>query len=166
MAQKRTRTPPTPGQLGAMLQKHLSFEINRFRLAASFWGKRRHDRLVDAMIRESCLIHLRLLLDFFYPRYDPESSRYEDVFVSDYLPERDQMPPELHRLLEKPPWLEDYRNQLDWRVAHLTLKRIGFERQPAWEPLEQFAHMEKLISLFLTALPPEMARLFDPGRQG
>ena len=121
-----------------MLHEHLSFEINRFRLAASMWGKPKYDGVTDAMIRESCLIHMRLLLDFFYPRIKPEKSKYEDVFVTDYLPNKAHLPQALQRLLLKPPWLRDYRDQLDWRLAHLSMKRTGFKKNPAWQPDKQF----------------------------
>src|SRR5882762_3670729 len=100
-----------------MFRKHLSFEINRFRIAASMWGKSNYGSVVDAMIRESCLIHMRLLLDFFYPRIDPKkSTKFEDVFVTDYLPEKTQLRKELQELLTQPSWLQDYRDKLDWRL--------------------------------------------------
>jgi hypothetical protein len=165
MAKKRTRTAPTPDQLKAMLRKHLSFEINRFRLAASFWGKCQHDRLVDAMIRESCLIHFRLLLDFFYPRIDPQFSKHNDIFVSDFLPDPEAIRPEFRELLKEPPWLKGYRDQLDWRLAHLTLNRFQFEGH-RWEASQQFQHVERLISLFLADLPGDLRDCFDPNRQG
>lgn len=109
------------------------------------------------MIRESCLVHFRLLLDFFYPRVCPERSKYEDVFASDFFP--NGLPPELE---QQPEWLEDYRNQLDWRLAHLTLKRLEFEQWPYWDPIPEFAHMQSTIELFLAALPEEQRGWFNP----
>lgn len=149
-----------------MLQKHLSFEINRFRIGVSMWGKPKYGPVADAMIRESCLIHMRLLLDFFYPRIDPaKNSKFEDVFVTDYLPEKTQLHKEFQELLKEPSWLQDYRDQLDWRLAHLTMKRMDFEKNPAWQPEKQFKHLERLISEFITALPEETRALFNPHRQ-
>jgi hypothetical protein len=149
-----------------MLRKHLSFEINRFRTAASMWGKPKYGSVVDAMIRESCLIHMRLLLDFFYPRIGPaKKRRFEDVFVTDYLPENTQLTREFQDLLAEPPWLQDYRNQLDWRLAHLTMKRIDFEKNPAWQPEKQFAHLERLICGFISALPQRTRALFNRHQQ-
>jgi hypothetical protein len=162
---KVQRTPPTAGELEKMLSKHLSFEINRFRLTVSLWGAPKYAGPIDAMVRESCLIHMRLLLDFFYPRYNPASSKFRDVFVTDYL-DRNQMSPELLKLLTPPAWLNDYRDQLDWRLAHLTLKRIDFEQNPCWSPEPQFGHLERLIGEFLKALPANRAALFNPNMQG
>ena len=144
-----------------MLREHVSFEIGRFRKAASLWGKAKYGRVEDAMIRESCLIHMRLLLDFFYPRVDPRKSKHEDVFVSDYLPERGRLPLEL---ANNPPWLQEYRDQLDWRLAHLTMKRFEFEERPVWQPQEQFGHLERLIAAFLAALPADVKAEFDPNK--
>ena len=160
------RTPPKQNRLDEMFRKHLSFEINRFRIAVSMWGKPKYGIVADAMIRESCLIHMRLLLDFFYPRIDPtKKSKFEDVFVTDYLPEKTQLREEFQKLLTKPSWLQDYRDQLDWRLAHLTMKRMGFEKNPAWQPEKQFKHLERLISEFISALPEKTRALFNPHQQ-
>jgi hypothetical protein len=160
------RVPPTQSQLDAMLRKHLSFEINRFRTAASMWGKPKYGSVADAIIRESCLMHMRLLLDFFYPRRDPMKKRkYEDVFVTDYLPEKARLRKEFQDLLAEPPWLQDYRNRLDWQLAHLTMKRIDFEKNPAWQPEKQFAHLELLIREFISALPEKTRALLNPEEQ-
>jgi len=160
------RVPPTQSQLDEMLREHLSFEINRFRVAASMWNKRKYGNVVDAMIRESCLIHMRLLLDFFYPRIDSRKKRkYDDVFVTDYLPEKTQLRRQLQELLEEPAWLQGYRNQLDWRLAHLTTKRIDYDKNRAWRPQEQFRHLELLIREFISALPEKTRALYDPHQQ-
>jgi len=160
------RVPPKQNQLDEMLRKHLSFEINRFRIAASMWGKPRYGKVADAMIRESCLIHMRLLLDFFYPRIDPtKKSKFEDVFVTDYLPDKTQLRKEFQNLLAKPSWLQGYRDRLDWRLAHLTVKRMDFEKNPVWRPEKQFEHLERLISEFISALPEKTRALFNPHQQ-
>jgi hypothetical protein len=148
-----------------MLRHHLSFEIARFQQGISHWGKRKYGTQADAMIRESCLIHLRLLLDFFYPRKNWAYTKYKDIFVSDYLPERSRLSPEFRELLEQPPWLQNYRDQLDWRVAHLTLERLQFDpgpQRPSWDPVPHFAHVKRLITSFLKALPPDVKAFFDP----
>ena len=160
------RTPPTQPQLDEMFHEHLSFEINGFRLAVSMWGQQNHDGRVDAMIREACLIHMRLLLDFFYPRIDPKKSKFEDVFVSDYLPNKTQLPKPLQKLLTAPSWLQDYRDQLDWRLAHMTMMRMEFKKKRrVWEPQKQFVHLESLISGFIAALPDKTRALFNPNQQ-
>ena len=149
-----------------MFQRHLSFEINRFRLAVSLWSKPKYDGLADAMIRESCLIHMRLLLDFFYPRINPKrQTKYEDIFVTDFLPDKTQLRREFQTLLAKPLWLQAYRDQLDWRLAHLTMKRLDFEKNPIWQPEKQFEHLEQLICEFISALPETTRSLYNPRQQ-
>jgi hypothetical protein len=148
-----------------MLRHHLSFEIARFRQGVSHWGKHKYGSQADAMIRESCLVHLRLLLDFFYPRKNSAFTKYKDIFVSDYLPDRNCLSPDFQDLLEPPAWLQHYRDQLDWRLAHLTLERLRFEpgpERPSWNPVPQFDHVERLITEFIAALPREMKAFFDP----
>jgi hypothetical protein len=159
---RRQRTPPCTDELKKMLREHLSFEIGRFRQGVSFWYQP-GDGVAEGMLRESCLIHVRLLLDFFYPRVEPKDSKYEDVFVFDYFQGDASISEDLAELLKAPPWLQRYRDQLDWRLAHLTLKRLGFDRPPSsvWRPAEQFNHLERLIKLFVQALPPDMRRFFD-----
>jgi hypothetical protein len=161
------RIPPTHLQLMEMLREHLSFEISRFRLAVSMWERQSDDYLIDAMVRESCLIHMRLLLEFFYPRGRPANSKFKDIFVSDYLPVSKKLPRSLNKLLARPAWLEDYRNQLDWRLAHMTMERLAFNKPHcrAWDPKKQFTHLEDLIVEFLKALPDEMRAEFNPRKQ-
>ncbi|MBZ5611146.1 MAG: hypothetical protein LAP38_23025 [Acidobacteriia bacterium] len=169
----KPRSRPTRDELERMM-KHLSFEINRFRIGASRWpagdqpDQCRPGVPVDAMIRESCLLHFRLLLDFFYPRIDPAKSVFDDIFVTDYFLDSTRLSPTFQKLLETPQWLSEYRDMLDWRLAHLTMRRFEFEAPPHrfWNPAEQFGHIEKLITEFLNAIDDEMKSLFDPTRQG
>ena len=159
------KVPLTQNQLDEMLRVHLRFEIERFQMAASMWGRSKYGVEVDGMIRESCLIHMRLLLDFFYPRVDPRKRKYDDVFVTDYLPEKTQLRKQFQELLAEPAWLRDYRDQLDWRLAHLTTKRIDYNTNAAWRPQEQFRHLELLIREFKSALPERTRAMFNPHRQ-
>jgi hypothetical protein len=164
----KPRSEPTLDELERMMKKHLSFEINRFRNGVSLWGASKYGVPADAMIRESCLLHFRLLLEFFYPRGNHSKSHHEDVFVYDYLPDVSKLLPSFQRLLEAPDWLQEYRDMLDWRLAHLTRERFKFEEPPhrVWNPAEQFVLIEQLIAEFLAALDPGMSKLFDPTRQG
>lgn len=154
---------PTQSELDEMLREHLSFEIGRFRSSASMWNKEGIIAPVNQIIKESCLIHLRLLLDFFYPRKNSEKSNFKDVFYYDYLPDKTTLSQELRNLLDEPSWVKKYRNELDWRLAHLTLERFAFKDKPEWNP--PFEHMEKLISEFLAALPEKTRSLFNPNRE-
>lgn len=153
--------------------KHISFEINRFRLASKMWVRRdlklnlepELEGPVRAMFGDSCLIHTRLLLDFFYPRPGWSISKWKDVFVTDYLPDRASLPATFQKLLQEPAWLQDYRDRFDWRLAHLTRERLPFDNDPSWRTKEPFDHLERLISEFLDALPPNMRALYNPHQQ-
>ena len=104
--------------------------------------------------------------DFFYPRVPPKKSKFEDVFVSDYLPDAKQAPKSLRQLLTPPSWLQDYRDRLDWRLAHMTMKRMGFKHhRRIWDPQKQFAHLERLTSEFIAALPENTRLLFNPDQK-
>ena len=153
MSQK-TRIVPTETELDAMLSTHLSFEINRFRLGALVWKEqqRGEDRglpaCMSAMLRESLLIHMRLMLDFFYPRktFNP---KFRDVFVLDYLPAWSR---------PEPAWIDPYRKKIDEQLAHLTINRV---RMPPWGDKE-ILHINALIDEFLGALAPGKLALYDP----
>ena len=165
---RKLRSVPQRSDLERMMKTHLSFEINRFRNGVAFWGQVKYGVLADAMIRESCLLHFRLILEFFYPRGDPAKSPFEDIFVSDYLPDPSKLSAEFQKLLEEPRWLQEYRDMLDWRLAHLTRQRFKFEEPShrVWNPREQFGHVDQLITEFLDSLDEPMRQLFDPARQG
>jgi hypothetical protein len=129
-----SRTPPMQTELDHMLRVHLSFEINRFRLGISVWNKQQHGQkeCLDAMIRESCLLHMRLLLDFFYPRPKAKVTPMKDIFVDDYFPDRSHLSENFQNLLKEPDWTEKYRDRLDAALAHLTMRRMDFESNRAW----------------------------------
>jgi len=167
---KRRRVTPTIDQLERMLNTHLSFEINRFTRGVELWRKKVNgDGSVDEMVLEACLIHLRLLLDFFYPRNGTEEdSPYSDIFVTDYIPTY-RYTTRLGLLLSPTPeWVPEYRSRLDWQVAQLTMKRDGIETEHPWHHWKEiqplFIHMEKLVEAFLQALPPNMKAGYDPMR--
>lgn len=142
--------PPrfSPEQLNGMLQEHLSFEINRFKYGAEIFGNNKFGRVPDAMIREACLIHARVLVDFFYPR---NNIRKDDVIVTDYLP---------GWAVNKPDWVEDYRTQVDWQLAHLTMNRVPM---PPWTK-DHLMHIKGLIDQFLRDLPVDMRQHYDPAQ--
>ncbi|MGH9523129.1 MAG: hypothetical protein ACRD3E_11425 [Terriglobales bacterium] len=91
--------------------------------------------------------------------------RDTDLFVTDYFPDQILLSAEFRALLVEPTWLMKYRNELDWRLVHVTLFRLNFEQNPVWQPEKVFAHVEQLIVRFLGALPSHLRPLFDPYRQ-
>ena len=167
---KDARVTPSKAQLQRMLRTHLSFEINRFTRGVELWRQKVNgDSSIDDMVLEACLIHLRLLVDFFFPRMEAEAyGPVQEIFVTDYIP-NDQYSTRLSVLLSPTPdWVPVYRSKLDWQIAHLTLKRDEIATEDGWhhwKDIQQpFKQMEKLIEAFLHALPREMKFYFDPMR--
>ena len=77
-----------------------------------------------------------------------KKSKFEAIFVTDYFPDKSKLSMEFRSLLEEPTWLQDYRDELDWRLAHLTMKRMDFEGNPSWQPEKILNHIESLITSF------------------
>ena len=165
----KRRDPPATKLLDEMLNTHLSFEINTFLLGELLWnGNGDRSTRVD-LLRESCLIHMRLLLAFFYPRpKELKFSPYRDIFITDYIStDKSRWPDRLKGLIDPPPaWLADFRRKLNLQLAHLTLDRIHLEETDLhrWDVKTPFRHVGLLIDEFLEALPPERRRLYDPKR--
>ena len=167
---KRRTVAHTKDELERMLNTHLSFEINRFTRGVELWRKKVNgDTSVDDMVLEACLIHMRLLLDFFYPRNGTEENGpYSEIVVTDYIPDH-RYTTRLELLLSPTPdWVPWYRSRLDWQLAQLTMNRDKIDTEHPWhhwkdvQPL--FIHMEKLVEAFLQGLPPDMKALYDPMR--
>ena len=143
-------------QIGKFAREHLAWEMGRFRRGVALWGRR--DGEEGAMLRESCLIHLRLLLDFLYPR--GTSKRYpDDVRPEHFVADGHWDPPE-------PPWLQGYRDRLDQLLVHLTYKRLDWaeDQRMVWRPEQQFAHVEQMWGQFLSSLPEDRRRWFSEPR--
>ena len=170
MQKENVRVSPTKDQLKRMLSTHLSCEINRFVHGVELWRQKvKGDSSVDDMVLEACLVHMRLLLYFFFPPQGEEDySPYQDIAVSDYIPD-DQCPLRLRLLLfPTPDWVPVYKSRLDRQIVRLTLERGERDTEYDWHhwkdiqgPLSQ---MEKLIEAFLQALPYEMKVRFNPMR--
>jgi len=73
---------------------------------------------------ESCTLHLRNLVDFFYQ----SNAKADDVIAADYVADWDKKCPAISSLLEKA------RTRANKEVAHLTTKRIaGSPPEKAWD---------------------------------
>ncbi len=70
---------------------HAPARAARYNIPSAFAGKSESVSKQEAMmgVNRICILghYMRLLLDFFYPRVDPQRSRYDDIFVSDYFPQ-------------------------------------------------------------------------------
>ena len=161
----KTRIPPQPAELDAMLEHHLGFEFNRFLLGWEIWNSRQFQQPALDLLRESCLIPFRLVMVFFFPRTDPKkATKFRDIFVSDYFTEDKKLwPPTLRVLLEPTPeWVSEYRLKADRQLAHITLERIDIERrgEKPWgnRPLSDMA---KIVHVFINSLPPDRRRHYE-----
>ncbi len=107
------------------------------------------------LVFEALLLHLRVLLDFFFPR---GTVRDSDVIMLDFLPDP---PPDLKTL---PAWVDGYRLRLDRLLSHLTYKRLDYRKgqQMDWADLpERLNDMAAFVGAFIDALDSERRRWFE-----
>ena len=137
----------------------LKFEIDSFYVAAEIIcsGKRLEPPL-DGLLLEACLLHFRLIWDFFYER--PQKN---DIGVKHFLPggiprkERPKQTAELRTV----------RRALDETIAHLSRRRItpAFKKgQISFTDLPMMqGHVAKLFAAFTSKLTPDQcAALVNP----
>jgi hypothetical protein len=105
------------------------------------------DPALRGLLLEACLLHFRVVWDFFYLR---ESQRFPtDVVAEDYLPKwRPPKPPSV---------LVKIRKRVDVMVAHLTSKRANPDYRNMDTTMDDIVrirvHTERLFNAFKTALP-------------
>jgi hypothetical protein len=124
-------------------------------LATGLWPKAQRtasssddDGFLDV---EVLLCHFRVLVDFFYPK----QARLDDVLASDFGL---SIPGTI------PQWAEDWRDQCNKMVAHLTYTRTDRRENYAHhvENLEtNISNMEQLISTFLTGISAQRGAWFS-----
>jgi hypothetical protein len=137
----------------------LKFEIDSFYVAVEIMrsGKRLEPPL-DGLLLEACLLHFRLIWDFFYER-----PRENDVGIKHFLPggiprkERPRQTAELRAI----------RRSLDETIAHLSRRRITptFKKgQVSFTDLPMMQdHIAKLFAAFASKLTPDQrAALVNP----
>jgi hypothetical protein len=115
---------------------------------------------LDGLLLEACLIHFRVVWDFFYA---PSKRKPNDVLVGDFVPQADfdrNRPAEVDRLRKVRRWLNSM-------LAHLSTDRID-ARFKAGEITKQDIelirhHTEQLFAAFVSCLPAERrAELINP----
>ena len=75
-------------------------------------SRRFREAPLDGLLLEACLLHFRVVWDFFYR----QKHKPTDVVVTDYLPKWTEVPP--------PARLKDIRKWLNVMLAHLTTHRV------------------------------------------
>jgi hypothetical protein len=112
---------PTDDDL-RLLSEHLCYEVEMtYSLAAWMVAHRGEgDQLAANAVLESFTIHLRQLIDFFWPENPRRSGDAPDALASDFFEEGEweRLRPERPEILS-----EAIRKKVGWGVAHLTYGR-------------------------------------------
>lgn len=138
---------------------HLAFDVHHFRCYSLMFREGyvfSFPPTISQAVGYALLIHLRLLLNFFYdrPRQDDCAAEHFGVlpgFAENYRPRVSSPSPEEARALSV---------SLNKRLAHFTATRWK-ENAPSMDYYQKyFAGIEMFIREFQSALPPEMAAVF------
>jgi hypothetical protein len=110
---------------------------------------------IDSLLYEICLLHFRVVWDFFYI-----SGKNSDFTVHDFLSHdalKRNRPKQPDRLIE----IRDY---VDVMLAHLSRERINPKRKSGEPSMSDFAmirtHTEALYKGFVAELTPEQRKMF------
>jgi hypothetical protein len=105
---------------------------------------------LDGLLEEACLLHFRIVWDFFYGAKKEET----DIVVRDFVPTWNKIPP--------PTRLKDIRKWLNVMLAHLTTHRteptfkIGEVTRADIEQTRE--HVKTLFDGFVTALSDDQRK--------
>lgn len=103
---------------------------------------------VDNAVLESFAIHLRNLLDFFYP----DRVTDDDIVAADYYPSGSlpaDFPPKSQHLNEA-------EIRAHKQVSHLTTKRLPANHEgKAWHVMPLMCDMAKIVGVFITTASSE-----------
>lgn len=145
---------PTKEQLLEAIE-HISFEMNRYLYTAKPICKL--PEKYDQVVRESCLLHSRIIGDFFFgnPRKDDISiSHYYDELIS-----KDELRAEIEKSKSK--W-EDYKDRINKKLCHLTFSRNKANPMNMNEKDE--INFDTLIRLFEDNLPQHFRKKWATGK--
>jgi len=110
--------------LFAFAGEHLFYEVQMFVQACTLQPSGDQRQFLMNMKIEVCVLHLRNLIEFFYPSSNP---RPDDVVAANYVEDWDAKRPAITPLLEK----ARYRSGKE--LHHLTAQRIdGQQEHKAW----------------------------------
>ena len=140
MAKKiRNRVPPTI-DLIAYAQEHLVYEAGMFVQARETLNHTAPKTFpMNAMV-EVCVLHLRNLVDFFYPT---QNVKDDDVIAADYVVDWGSACPVLSAVLE------EARKRAHKEMAHLTTSRISCcIPKKAWDFAALSVEMQPVVAAF------------------
>jgi hypothetical protein len=137
-----------------LLSEHLCYEVEMtYSLAlwlAAFAGV---DQLVHNAVLESFTIHLRQLIDFFWPSGNRRVGDNPDALAADFFEEGewDRLRPERPVVLS-----EAVGHKVGWGVAHLTYGRAGVTPdEKEWGFVELAEALAPAVIAFVDNVDPE-----------
>jgi hypothetical protein len=146
-------TPKSPSKqrvapaidLYAFAGEHLFYEAQMFTLAYVMQPSGDLREFLMNLRIEVCVLHLRNLIEFFYPSSNP---RPDDVLAADYVADWDAKRPAITPLLEKA------RYRAGKELHHLTSQRIdGHEDHKAWGFATINEDLRAVIKVFVGLKP-------------
>jgi hypothetical protein len=140
--------------------EHLAFEMQQFRCYSKLYKDGDLDRLyisraASQAVRYALLLHLRLLIDFFYGEAEQDDCNVAHFNVLDGF--EAAFPASLHVANARIKKLSVNLNKL---LAHLTATRWESGRPPMKYYAEFLPNIEDLISRFENALPKGVQQVF------
>ena len=133
-------------ELADYADEHLLHEVQMFVGARNALPSVQGQFMKNAMI-EVCVLHLRNLVDFFYPR---GQSHADDVLASHYC---------TRNLLAITPMLEEARKRAHKELAHLTLDRqAGTPPSKQWDFAALSNDLRLVVKDFITCADPQKLR--------
>jgi hypothetical protein len=139
--------------------EHVKYEIHMLMATASFLSKYAGaaDQVTQNAYIESFVLHLRNLIDFFYPPQDAKDLMLAEHYVSSVANWNDTRPAMTERLL-------DAKRRANKLAAHLSYKRIVTDKRWGWAAI--LAELQRLISCFLSNLPLQRKAWFAGCEEG
>jgi hypothetical protein len=144
--------------------ENIAFEIFHFRSFAVLKNSRELRTICPAAtqaIGYALLLHLRVLMEFFY--CEPE--QHDDCRVVHFrvLPSfMTAFPPDIH---ERTSHTDEVTRYLNKRLAHFTATRWE-EHRPAWDYYDEYSPLiEKLATRFEGALQTDVKAAYDRGQR-
>ena len=118
-------------------------------------GHADEDKETSALL-ECFLVHTRVLLEFFCKERPTNDKWPDDVYAGDFLPAWD-----VSKCKSLCPYLVDQWDRLHKSVAHLSAKRVEYERTgKSWEITTIETEITPLMELFKSQLPSDQRTWF------
>ena len=129
----------------------LYYEIGMFEMLTKGMTSRiAGQSVINSALLESFIIHLRVLIDFFYS----DSQNKDDIIANDFFSNPDdwiKLRPQKTKLLVRS------KKRADKEVAHLTYTRLGITPdEKNWYFEDVYKDMQTLVELFLKSISKDL----------